>query len=158
MVIQTGSIIIKSLVFLSLNSLSQKFKSWIYHVTVAGNLQNTTYPQRRPCVSVSVTSANSLTCAGVLCGRSGLSYWEVDQQNQQDARQQQLEAAQRRHGVLTRQLAGKSGQENKLQTGTEITLVHCSKHFLNFSMTRFNSFKMKWRRRSSCFFSSKKKI
>lgn len=77
-------------------------------------------------MSVSVTSANSLTCAGVLCGRSGLSYWEVDQQNQQDARQQQLKAAQGRHGVLTRQLAGKSGQENKLQTGTKITLVYCS--------------------------------
>lgn len=73
---------------------------------------------------VSVPSVNSLTCAGVLSGWSGLSYWEVDQQNQQDARQQQLEAAQGRHGVLTRRLAGKSGQENKLQTGTEITLVH----------------------------------
>lgn len=58
---------------------------------------------------VSVPSVNSLTCAGVLCGRSGPSYWEVDQQNQQDARQQQLEAAQGRHGVPTRRLARKSG-------------------------------------------------
>lgn len=64
-------------------------------------------------VCFSVTSVNSLTCARVLSGRSGLSYWEVDQQNQQDARQQQLEAAQGSHGVLTLRLTGKSVQENK---------------------------------------------
>lgn len=66
---------------------------------------------------VSVPSVNSLTCAGVLCGRSGPSYWEVDQQNQQDARQQQLEAAQGRHGVPTRRLAGKSGPGKQAADG-----------------------------------------
>lgn len=79
---------------------------------------------------VSVPSVNSLTCAGVLCGRSGPSYWEVDQQNQQDARQQQLEAAQGRHGVPTRRLAGKSGPGKQAADGgaggTEITLVRSS--------------------------------
>lgn len=51
-----------------------------------------------------VTPLKSLTCVCVLCGRPGLSPRKLDQQNQQDARQQQLEAAEGRHCVLTHQL------------------------------------------------------